>query len=54
LTVGSLRADIYDAELVEVLRRNGVPLRTDAEWRAISEASRAAYRERQRAKRAAC
>lgn len=45
-----LRARIYDRELAEVLRRNGVALRGDAEWRAISEASRSAYRERRKAK----
>lgn len=52
-----LRARIYDRELAEILKRNGVPARTDAEWRAISEATRAAYRARRNAKnakRAAC
>jgi hypothetical protein len=43
-----LRARLYDRELVEVLKRNGVPLRSDAEWRAISEARREAYRQRRK------
>jgi hypothetical protein len=49
-----LRADIYDAELVATLRANGVPLRTDTEWRRIAVEGRERYksnlrmRERQR------
>jgi hypothetical protein len=48
-----LKARIYDRELTEILKRNGVPARTDAEWRALGEAKRTAYRERRKL-RAAC
>ena len=49
-----LKAGILDRELLATLKRNAVPLRSDAEWRAIAEANRAAYRERRKARRAAC
>lgn len=49
-----LRAGILDRELVATLKRNGVALRSDAEWRAVAERNRAAYRERRKARRAAC
>lgn len=48
-----LRANMVDHELLAVLRTNGIPLRSDAEWRAIAEANRAAYRLR-RKQRLAC
>lgn len=43
-----LQARIYGRELLDVLKRNGVPLRTDAECKALSAARRAVCRERQR------
>jgi hypothetical protein len=49
-----LRARIYDRELAEILKRNGVTARSDAEWRALSEASRAAYRARRKQLGRAC
>jgi hypothetical protein len=48
-----LRAKIYDRELAEILRRNGVPTRSDAEWRALGEARRAAYHARRKQRLAA-
>lgn len=35
-----IRAGLYDRELLAVLRINGVPLRSDAEARALAAASR--------------
>jgi hypothetical protein len=48
-----LRAGLLDRELAEVLKRNGVAVRSDAEARALGEAKRAAYRAR-RKQRLAC
>jgi hypothetical protein len=45
-----LAAKIYDLELAAILKRNGVAARSDAEWRAIGEANRAAYRARRKAR----
>jgi hypothetical protein len=49
-----LRAGLVERELTETLKRNGVALRSDAEWRALAEKHRTAYRERRKARRAAC
>jgi hypothetical protein len=35
-----LRSGLYDAEVIEVLTRNGVPLRTPAEAQALAVAAR--------------
>lgn len=39
----ALRAGLYDAEVLDVLRRNGVPIRSAAEVRALASAARRRY-----------
>lgn len=43
-----LRAGILDRELVAILKRNGVPLRGDREFRRLAVESRARYQSTER------
>jgi hypothetical protein len=45
-----LAAGVYDAELVALLKRNGVPLRSDAEAREIAIANRERWKSTGRAR----